>query len=190
VGFKVVGAGLGLKTGTHSLSWVLEQLLRFVLPQIELFPRPEHVALWHCLPINVENPIGGANASKGSTASVDGLLPHVASSSRAAFPTLSFLLSVRTTSDALCALFETILPVILRRAPAPMGAGMPRRRTSRPLTLSIDDRSAAIAATRPQPGGAWTRSRCVSADRGKRATDGAPYLLRLGLPGPDEPFRT
>lgn len=44
---KVVGAGLG-RTGTHSLKIGLEQLLGGpCYHMVEVFPRPQHVPLWH-----------------------------------------------------------------------------------------------------------------------------------------------
>jgi sulfotransferase family protein len=188
MGLKVVGAGLG-RTGTHSLKLALERLLgEPCYHMIELFPRPEHVPMWHAA-IRGQEPewdkmLGGFGAA------VDWPAAALWNELHSAFPQSVVLLSVRDNPEQWWNSFsETILQVMRRQSPPELADwyAMSEDMLGR-LTPDYGDREAAIAAyvshnqavrdTVPpgrliewRPGNGW-----------------GPICDRLGLPEPDEAF--
>ena len=91
---KVVGAGFG-RTGTLSLKTALEKLgFGPCYHMAEVFPRPEHVAMWHRLAF--ENHDGlGRTLSAASSATVDWPSARWWREIAAHYPDAKVLLSVR-----------------------------------------------------------------------------------------------
>lgn len=188
MGLKVVGAGLG-RTGSHSLKIALETVLGGTCyHMVELFPRPEHVPMWHGAMVGVEP--DWCAMLDGFTAAVDWPAAAVWQELHRAFPDSVVLLSVRSSPEAWWKSFsETILSVMRREPPPEMAAwhamagDMLRR-----LTPDYADRDACIAAyeahndrvRRTVPAGKlieWTPA------------DGwSPICAGLGLPEPAMPF--
>ena len=188
MGLKAVGAGLG-RTGSHSLKIALETLLGgSCYHMVELFPRPEHVPLWHGAILG--SPPEWAPMLDGFSAAVDWPAAAVWKELHEAFPESVVVLSVRSSADAWWRSFsQTILPV-MQRGPTPetaewyaMASDMLER-----LTPDYADREACIAAYEAHneavrrgvaPGSLieWTPS------------DGwGPLCAGLALPEPDMPF--
>ena len=189
MGLKVVGAGLG-RTGTHSLKIALEQLLGGTCyHMVELFPRPEHVPMWHGAMLGQEPDWDAMLAD--FTAAVDWPAAAVWEELHAAFPESFVLLSTRSSADAWWASFsETILQVMLRGSVVPemsdwfdMSVDMLNR-----LTPDYADHDAALAAYEAH--NERVRS-TVAPDRliDWTPADGwGPICAGLGLPEPTEPF--
>lgn len=188
MGLKVVGAGLG-RTGTHSLKIALEQLLGGTCYHMtELFPRPEHIALWHQA-INGNAP-DWDSMLHGFTAAVDWPAAAVWDDLHGSFPESVVLLSVRDDPAAWWRSFsETILQVMQRGPGAPddpwfaMSVDMLNK-----FTPSYADPDAAIAAYE-----AHNQSVRDTVEPGRliewRPKDGwGPICEGLGLPVPAEPF--
>jgi len=188
VGLKAVGAGLG-RTGSHSLKIALEMLLGGTCyHMVELFPRPEHVPLWHGAILG--SPPEWDPMFEGFTAAVDWPAAALWKELSEAYPEALVILSVRSSGEAWWNSFsQTILPV-MQRGPDPemaawyaMASDMLER-----LTPHYADKDACIAAYEahneavrgavpPERFLEWTPS------------DGwGPISAGLGLAVPDEPF--
>ena len=131
MGLRVVGAGLG-RTGTHSLKIALEKLLGGTCyHMVELFPRPEHIPLWHGA-IKGDVQPDWDSMLEGFTASVDWPAAAVWDQLHQAFPESVVLLSVRDDAEAWWKSFsETILQVMQRGGAVRWRNGPWRRSASR-----------------------------------------------------------
>lgn len=188
MGLKIVGAGLG-RTGTHSLKLALERLLgEPCYHMIELFPRPDHVAMWHAAMRGQEPDWEGM--LDGFGAAVDWPAAALWNELHSAFPESIVLLSARASPEQWWNSFsETILQVMRRQPPPEMAEwyAMSEDMLGR-LTPDYEDRETAIAAYEShnqavrdtvaphrliewRPGDGW-----------------GPICDRLGLPEPEEAF--
>jgi hypothetical protein len=146
MGLEVVGAGLG-RTGSHSLKIALETLLGGACyHMVELFPRPEHVPLWHEAVLGREP--DWANMLQGFSAAVDWPAAAVWNELHHAFPDSVVLLSVRSSADEWWNSFSQTILAVMQREPRPemaawqaMAADMLKR-----LTPDYADRDSCIAA--------------------------------------------
>ena len=185
---RAIGAGLG-RTGSHSLKIALETLLGGTCyHMVELFPRPEHVPMWHEAILG--SPPDWDPMLDGFSAAVDWPAAAVWEELHEAFPESVVILSVRSSSDAWWKSFsQTILPV-MQRGPAPeladwyaMASDMLER-----LTPDFADREACVAAYEAHNDAV---RRTVAPDRLIEWTpsDGwGPLCSGLGLAEPDMPF--
>jgi len=187
---KVVGAGLG-RTGTHSLKLALEQLLGGpCYHMVELFPRPEHIPVWHRA-IRGEQ-VDWAALFDGFIAAVDWPAAAVWREVADAYPEAVVLLSVRDSAEAWWRSFSQTILEVMRRAeaagsdPDPWHAmlGDMLRRFS-PDGLGPDAAMAAYEAHNREVRDAVAADRLVE----WRPGDGwGPICAGLGLPEPAEPF--
>jgi hypothetical protein len=188
MGLKVVGAGLG-RTGTHSLKIGLEKLLGGTCYHMtELFPRPEHIPLWHGA-IRGEQP-DWESMLGGFTAAVDWPAAAVWDDLHRAFPGSVVLLSVRDDTKAWWRSFSETILQVMKRGPA--GEGDPWYAMSVDMlnrfTPDYADEDAAMAAYE-----AHNQSVRDSVEPAKliewRPSDGwGPICEGLGVGVPDEPF--
>ncbi|HZU73967.1 MAG TPA: sulfotransferase [Acidimicrobiales bacterium] len=113
---RVVGAGLG-RTGTHSLKLALEQLLDGPCYHMtELFPRPQHIPVWH--QAMKGQPVDWDALFEGFKATVDWPGAAVWDQLHDAYPDAVVLLSVRESAEVWWNSFsQTILAVMQRGAP-------------------------------------------------------------------------
>ena len=115
---KVVGAGFG-RTGTLSLKVALERLgVGPCYHMMEVFPRPEHVAMWHRLAFG--NPIDWDELFDGFQATVDWPSARWWREIAAHYPDAKVLLSVRDPEAWYKSMSDTIAQPL--REPAPDGA--------------------------------------------------------------------
>jgi hypothetical protein len=115
---KVVGAGFG-RTGTLSLKVALEKLgVGPCYHMMEVFPRPEHVAMWHRLAFG--NPIDWDELFDGFQATVDWPSARWWREIAAHYPDAKVLLSVRDPEAWYKSMSDTIAQPL--REPAPDGA--------------------------------------------------------------------
>jgi hypothetical protein len=115
---KVVGAGFG-RTGTLSLKVALEKLgCGPCYHMAEVFPRPEHVAMWHRLAF--ENAIDWDELFGGFQATVDWPSARWWREIAAHYPDAKVLLSVRDPEAWYKSMSDTIAQPM--REPAPDGA--------------------------------------------------------------------
>ena len=115
---KVVGAGFG-RTGTLSLKTALEKLgFGPCYHMMEVFPRPEHVAMWHRLAF--ENQIDWDALFAGFSAAVDWPAARWWREIAAHYPEAKVLLSVRDPEAWYKSMIETIYQPM--KSPAPDGA--------------------------------------------------------------------
>ena len=188
MGLKVVGAGLG-RTGTHSLKVALEQLLGGTCyHMVEVFPRPEHVPLWHAAILG-EQP-DWEEMLQGFTATVDWPAAAVWADLHRAFPDSVVLLSLRDDPAAWWRSFSQTILEVMQRGPAQpddqwyaMSVDMLRR-----FTPDYADEGAAIAAYE-----AHNQAVRESVEPGRliewRPKDGwGPLCRGLGISEPEEPF--
>lgn len=188
MGLKVVGAGLG-RTGTHSLKIALEQLLGGTCyHMVEVFPRPEHVPLWHAAILG-EQP-DWEQMLEGFTATVDWPAAAVWADLHRAFPDSVVLLSLRDDPAAWWRSFSQTILQVMQRGPAQpddawyaMSEDMLRR-----FTPDYADEGAAMAAYE-----AHNQAVRDSVEPGRliewRPRDGwGPLCRGLGVAEPDEPF--
>ena len=177
------------RTGSHSLKIALETLLGGTCyHMVEVFPRPEHVPLWH------EAILGRqpewSTMLEGFSAAVDWPAAAVWRDLHEAFPESIVLLSVRSSGDAWWRSFsETILPV-MQRGPTPDMAGWYAMAVDmlERLTPDYSDRDACIAAYEAHNNEV---RQTVTQDRLIEWTpsDGwGPICAGLRLPVPDMPF--
>ena len=182
---RLLGAGIG-RTGTLSLKAALEVLLGApCYHMLELFPRPEHIPLWHAAARGEK--IDWQGLFSGYAAAVDwpaaAFWPEIA----AAFPDAIILLSTRDTEGWWTSASNTIFPAT-RSAPEGEWRRMIEAMFSARFTTEIENKAACIAAyaahnrhvraTAPparlvewQPGDGW-----------------APLCRALDLAIPDQPF--
>ncbi len=115
---KVVGAGFG-RTGTLSLKVALEKLgVGPCYHMMEVFPRPEHVAMWHRLAFG--NPIDWDELFDGFQATVDWPSARWWREIAAHYPDAKVLLSVRDPEAWYKSMSDTIAQPL--REPVPDGA--------------------------------------------------------------------
>jgi sulfotransferase family protein len=115
---KVVGAGFG-RTGTLSLKAALERLgVGPCYHMMEVFPRPEHVAMWHRLAFG--HPINWDELFRGFHATVDWPSARWWREIAAHFPDAKVLLSVRDPEAWYKSMSDTIAQPL--REPSPDGA--------------------------------------------------------------------
>lgn len=110
---SVVGAGLG-RTGTNSLKLALEQLLDGPCYHMsELFPRPQHIPVWH--EAIHGRPVDWATLFEGFRATVDWPGAAVWDQIHESYPDAVVVLSVRQSPEAWWNSFsQTILAVMER----------------------------------------------------------------------------
>jgi len=188
VGLRVVGAGLG-RTGTHSLKVGLETLLGGTCyHMLELFPRPEHVPLWHAAILG--NEPDWDSMLGDFTAAVDWPAAAVWKELHEAFPESVVVLSVRSSGEAWWNSFSQTILQLLERGPDPemtewfaMAQDMITR-----FTPDYADKDACIAAYEAHNDAV---RRSVAPDRLVvwAPSDGwGPLCAALSLPEPAEPF--
>lgn len=188
MGLKVVGAGLG-RTGTHSLKVALEQLLGGTCyHMVEVFPRPEHVPLWHAAILG-EQP-DWEEMLQGFTATVDWPAAAVWADLHRAFPDSVVLLSLRDDPAAWWRSFSQTILQVMQRGPAQpddqwyaMSVDMLRR-----FTPDYADEGAAMAAYEAHNQAVRDS---VAPERliEWRPKDGwGPICRGLGISEPEEPF--
>ncbi|HKN15223.1 MAG TPA: sulfotransferase [Candidatus Binatus sp.] len=115
---KVVGAGFG-RTGTLSLKNALEKLgFGPCYHMMEVFPRPEHVAMWHGLAFG--NPMDWDEIFRGFQATVDWPSARWWREIAAHYPDAKVLLSVRDPEAWYKSMSDTIYQPM--KLPAPDGA--------------------------------------------------------------------
>ena len=115
---KVVGAGFG-RTGTLSLKSALERLgFGPCYHMMEVFSRPEHVAIWHRLAF--EHQMDWDEIFRGFQATVDWPAARWWREIAAHFPDAKVLLSVRDPEAWYKSMSETIYQPM--KSPAPEGA--------------------------------------------------------------------
>jgi hypothetical protein len=188
MGLRVVGAGLG-RTGTHSLKGALETLLGGACyHMVELFPRPEHIPLWHAAMTGSEP--DWAQMMEGFTAAVDWPAAAVWSELHAAFPESVVLLSVRSSSEAWWKSFSDTILQVMQRPHATendpwyaMAEAMMRR-----LTPNYADRDACIAAYEAHNDDVRRRVAPERLIEWSPADGWGPLCAGLGLAEPAEPF--
>jgi hypothetical protein len=114
---KVVGAGFG-RTGTLSLKTALEKLgFGPCYHMMEVFPRPDHIAMWHRLAF--ENSIDWDLVFQGFQATVDWPAARWWREIAAHFPDAKVLLSVRDPEAWYKSMIETIYQPM--KSPVPEG---------------------------------------------------------------------
>jgi hypothetical protein len=115
---KVVGAGFG-RTGTLSLKTALEKLnCGPCYHMMEVFPRPEHVAMWHRLAFG--QPMDWDELFRGFRATVDWPSTRWWREIAAHYPAAKVLLSVRDPEAWYKSVIDTIYQPM--KLPAPDGA--------------------------------------------------------------------
>jgi hypothetical protein len=184
---QLVGAGLG-RTGTHSLKVALEQLLGAPCYHMsEVFPHPEHVAVWH--EAMLDQPVDWPALFDGYEATVDWPGGGVWREISAAYPDAPVLLSTRRSADEwYTSASQTIFVALDAMRPGmeawhAMATAMIAR-----LTPDWRDEDATKAAYERH--NAEVRAE-VPADRliDWQPHDGwGPLCAALGLPVPAEPF--
>jgi len=189
MGLKVVGAGLG-RTGTHSLKIALERLLGGTCyHMVELFPRPEHIPLWHGA-IRGDAEPDWSSMLEGFTATVDWPAAAVWDQLHRAFPDSVVLLSVRDDAQAWWRSFSETILQVMQRGGSPddpwfaMSTDMLNK-----FSPDYGDKDSAIAAYE-----AHNQAVRDAVEPGRliewRPRDGwGPICSGLGLEIPDEPFR-
>lgn len=158
---KVVGAGFG-RTGTLSLKTALETLgFGPCYHMMEVFPRPEHVAMWHRLAF--ESRIDWDALFSGFSAAVDWPAARWWREIAAHYPEAKVLLSVRDPESWYKSMVDTIYQPM--KSPAPDGAPDLLRLQSEMVRKAIlDETFDNRFEERP------TRSRCSGAIHRKSAT--------------------
>jgi len=186
---QVVGAGLG-RTGTHSLKLGLEQLLGGpCYHMIELFPRPEHLPLWHRAMKGQE--IDWDELFQGFVATVDWPGAAVWKEMYQAYPDAVVLLSVRDTPEAWWESFSGTILEVMQQGPTPEMAdwfAMATDMIGRRFSPDYADRDAALAAY-----AAHNQAVRDTVPAGRliewRPADGwGPICAGLGMPVPETPF--
>lgn len=115
---KVVGAGFG-RTGTLSLKTALEKLdCGPCYHMMEVFPRPEHVAMWHRLAFG--QPMDWDELFRGFRATVDWPSSRWWREIAVHYPAAKVLLSVRDPEAWYKSVIDTIYQPM--KLPAPDGA--------------------------------------------------------------------
>jgi sulfotransferase family protein len=185
---KVVGAGLG-RTGSHSLKIGLEMLLGGTCyHMVEVFPRPEHVPLWHGA-IKGEEP-DWFPMLEDFTAAVDWPAAAMWRQLSDAYPESMVLLSERSSPEAWWKSFSETILAVMQRGPDPEMAEWFAMASDMLTAFTPDyaDRAACIAAYEAHNENV---RRCVAPDRLIQWTpsDGwGPICAGLGLPEPPAPF--
>ena len=190
---KVVGAGFG-RTGTLSLKVALEKLgVGPCYHMMEVFPRPEHVAIWHRLAFG--NPIDWDELFDGFQATVDWPSARWWREISAHYPDAKVLLSVRDPEAWYKSMSDTIAQPM--REPAPDSAPEIIRLQSQMIRKSVltetfdnrfEDKAHAIEVFKrhsQEVRDAIDPARLLVFD----VREGwAPLCRFLDVPIPDEPF--
>lgn len=190
---KVVGAGFG-RTGTLSLKTALETLgFGPCYHMMEVFPRPEHVAMWHRLAF--ESRIDWDALFSGFSAAVDWPAARWWREIAAHYPEAKVLLSVRDPESWYKSMVDTIYQPM--KSPAPDGAPDLLRLQSEMVRKAIldetfdnrfEDKAHALEVFRrhtQEVRDAIAPARLLVFD----VREGwAPLCRFLDVPVPDEPF--
>jgi len=190
---KVVGAGFG-RTGTLSLKNALEKLgFGPCYHMMEVFPRPEHVAMWHGLAFG--NPMDWDEIFRGFQATVDWPSARWWREIAAHYPDAKVLLSVRDPEAWYKSMSDTIYQPM--KLPAPDGAPEIVRLQSEMIRKSVlaetfdnrfEDKAHAIEVFKRHNQAvrdAIAPARLLEFD----VREGwAPLCRFLDVPIPDEPF--
>jgi len=190
---KVVGAGFG-RTGTLSLKVALEKLgVGPCYHMMEVFPRPEHIAMWHRLAFG--QPIDWDQLFAGFQATVDWPSARWWREIAAHYPDAKVLLSVRDPEDWYKSMSDTIAQPL--REPAPDNAAEIVRLQSEMVRKAIlaetfdnrfEDKAHSIEVFKRH-----TQEVCDTIDPARLLVfdvrEGwAPLCRFLDVPIPDEPF--
>ena len=188
-GLKVVGAGLG-RTATMSLKHALEQLLgEPCYHMIEVFPRPEHLAVW----TDAANgkPVDWRALFDGFGAAVDWPVCAFWREVSAEYPDALILLSTRTdaatwfkSADA------TIFHVLDGDPPAEMEPFkvMWSAIATNTFTPDFQDRDAAMAAYEAHNAAVRAEADPARLVEWQAADGWGPLCAALDVPVPDTPF--
>ena len=190
---KVVGAGFG-RTGTLSLKNALEKLgFGACYHMMEVFPRPEHVAMWHRLAFG--HPMDWDEIFRGFRATVDWLAARWWREIAAHYPEAKVLLSVRDPEGWYKSMSDTIYQPM--KSPAPDGAPEIVRLQSEMIRKAVlaetfdnrfDDKAHAIQVFKrhnQEVRDSIDSARLLEFD----VREGwAPLCRFLEVPIPDEPF--
>ena len=190
---KIVGAGFG-RTGTLSLKNALERLgFGPCYHMMEVFPRPEHVAMWHRLAFG--HPMDWDVIFSGFQATVDWPAARWWREIAAHFADAKVLLSVRDPEAWYKSMSDTIYQPM--KAPAPSGTPEIARLQSEMIRKAIlaetfdnrfEDKAHAIEVFmrhNQEVRDAIEPARLLVFD----VREGwAPLCRFLGVPVPDEPF--
>lgn len=186
---KVVGAGLG-RTGTHSLKLGLEQLLGGPCYHMtELFPRPDHLPVWHRA-IKGE-PVDWDQLLEGFVATVDWPGAAVWQEIHAAYPDAMVLLSARESPEAWWTSFSGTILEVMQRGPTPESAdwlAMASDMLAGRFSPRYAERDAALAAYRAHNQAVRDAVPAERLIEWKPADGWGPICSGLGVPVPDTPF--
>lgn len=190
---KVVGAGFG-RTGTLSLKYALEKLgFGPCYHMMEVFPRPEHVAMWHRLAFG--HPMDWDEIFHGFRATVDWPAARWWREIAAHYPDAKVLLSVRDPEAWYKSMSDTIYQPM--KSPAPNDAPEMVRLQSEMIRKSVlaetfdnrfDDKAHAIEVFEghtQEVRDAIDPARLLVFDVRE---DWAPLCRFLEVPVPEEPF--
>lgn len=183
---RVVGAGLG-RTGTMSLKLALERLLGApCYHMVEVFPRPEHVTIWHQAALGKMPDWNAVFA--GFAAAVDWPSAAFWPELMEAFPDALVVLSTRDTQAWWQSAHETIFRVVEGANPGAEWLAMIQVLLAERFTADIQNAEACMAAFERH--NARVRE---TVPPGRllewRASEGwEPLCKALGLPVPAEPF--
>jgi len=190
---QVVGAGFG-RTGTLSLKNALEKLgFGACYHMMEVFPRPEHVAMWHRLAFG--HPMDWDEIFRGFRATVDWPAARWWREIAAHYPDAKVLLSVRDPEDWYRSMSDTIYQPM--KLPVPDGAPEIVRLQSEMIRKAVlaetfdnrfDDKALAIQVFKrhnQEVRDSIDSARLLEFD----VREGwAPLCRFLEVPIPDEPF--
>jgi len=190
---QVVGAGFG-RTGTLSLKNALEKLgFGACYHMMEVFPRPEHVAMWHRLAFG--HPMDWDEIFRGFRATVDWPAARWWREIAAQYPDAKVLLSVRDPEDWYRSMSDTIYQPM--KLPVPDGAPEIVRLQSEMIRKAVlaetfdnrfDDKALAIQVFKrhnQEVRDSIDSARLLEFD----VREGwAPLCRFLEVPIPDEPF--
>lgn len=190
---QVVGAGFG-RTGTLSLKNALEKLgFGACYHMMEVFPRPEHVAMWHRLAFG--HPMDWDEVFRGFRATVDWPAARWWREIAAHYPDAKVLLSVRDPEDWYRSMSDTIYQPM--KLPVPDGAPEIVRLQSEMVRKAVlaetfdnrfDDKALAIQVFKrhnQEVRDSIDSARLLEFD----VREGwAPLCRFLEVPIPDEPF--
>ncbi len=190
---QVVGAGFG-RTGTLSLKNALEKLgFGACYHMMEVFPRPEHVAMWHRLAFG--HPMDWDEIFRGFRATVDWPAARWWREIAAHYPDAKVLLSVRDPEDWYRSMSDTIYQPM--KLPVPDGAPEIVRLQSEMVRKAVlaetfdnrfDDKALAIQVFKrhnQEVRDSIDSARLLEFD----VREGwAPLCRFLEVPIPDEPF--
>ena len=186
---RVIGAGLG-RTGTHSLKIALERLLGGpCYHMVEVFKRPEHVAVWHAAA--KREPVDWRALLDGYAAAVDWPAAAFWSEIAAAFPDALIVFSTRDAEGWWKSADRTIFATFRR------GAGPQEHPGWRAMITDLFGKTFTPDFLEEAPAKAAFEHHAVEVRKRApknrllewRAQDGwGPLCAALGVPVPGEPF--